>query len=118
MTCNNYKKKISNEAPYKWLDFIEKGEKTYEGRLNKDDWKNMQIGDLIDLEDYTGKIIRVKISNKKYYKNFREAYYDLKKKLVPIDISVDEVVKIYSKYFSDKDIEKFGVVAIGVSPIL
>lgn len=113
-----YLKSLQNEKPYTWLNWIETGIKKYEGRLNKGEWSKMKIGDIITFYDKNNKTLKITITELKYYHSFGEAFNDLGKDLVPIDnISTDEVVKIYSEFYSDKEINEFGVVAVGVSPI-
>lgn len=110
-------KEISNE-PNAWLDWIESGIKTYEGRLNKDFWNEVPVGSFFVLYDSKGKKLKVQVTEKLFFKNFGEAFDKLGQQLIPIvGITRDEVTKLYSEFFSDKSINRFGVVAIGVKPI-
>lgn len=112
-----YERTIQNYEPTPWLNWIEQGIKTYEGRLNKGDWLNLKIGDTIIWSDKKGKRIKTTVTNLKYYSDFGEAFQDLKEKLIPIpNITVYDAKKLYWKFFNQKDIEKYGVIAIGVEP--
>lgn len=112
-------KHIANNRPNQWLDWIESGIKKYEGRLNKGDWANLKIGDRIILYDDNGKRVIVEIFDLKYFTSFCDAFNSLGKYLVPIDnIGADNVVDLYRNYFSDGDIQEYGVVAVGVNPII
>ena len=113
--------KISIQNPPKtpWLDWIESGIKKYEGRLNRGIFHNINIKDTVTWFDkFSGKEVNTKITDLRYYNDFGEAFEDLGGELVPIKgADIDTVEGLYSKYFSKEDINKYGVVAIGVEPI-
>lgn len=100
----------------KWLDLIEIGKKTYEGRLDKNFWKELNINDCFYLTDGIKRVL-VRVTDKKYYKDFASAYTELGQSLVPANFTTEEVVKLYNEYFTDSDIKKYGVVAVGVEPV-
>jgi ASC-1-like (ASCH) protein len=110
---------IQNSKETPWLDWIEQGIKIYEGRVNRGKYKNFKNGDIMVLLDLkTNKKVKVKITLLEYFENFGEAFDILGTKLVPIkDIDKEQVVKLYSQYYSDEDIKKYGVVCIGVQVI-
>lgn len=111
-------KHIANEQPYQWLDWIESGIKKFEGRLNKGDWKDLKVGDKLSLFDDNQKTVIVEVTELRYFKDFVEAFNNLGKSLVPIDnIQKEKVFEIYNKYFSTSDVQKYGVVAVGIKPI-
>jgi ASC-1-like (ASCH) protein len=102
-----------NETP--WLNWIESGIKTYEGRLRKGVWTQMKIGDTIIFE--CNKKVETVITDLKYFDDFKKAHDTLKNNLVPIEnCTTDQVEKLYLQYFSKDDIKKYGVIAIGVKP--
>lgn len=113
---------LQNKPNTPWLDWIASGKKKYEGRLNRGIFKKIKIGDIVVWYDkFSGKTIKTKITELKYYDDFGEAFEDLGEELIPIkDATVDTVKKLYSKYFSEDDIKAIKVnpvVAIGVEPI-
>lgn len=114
-----YFRSIQNPKNTPWLDWIIQGIKTYEGRLNKGEFSNLNINDIIFFVDKkTNKQIKTIVTNLKYYDNFEDAFNNLGEKLVPVkNITSSEVKKLYSRYFTDDDIQKYGVVAIGISVI-
>lgn len=113
-----YTVNIQNPINTPWLDWIDVGLKKYEGRLNREKWALMQVGDLIEFVDQNGKRVLTYITNLKYYRDFVKAYDDLGSLLVPKEnITSIEVAELYSKYFADSDIQKYGVVAIGVEKV-
>lgn len=113
-----YRITIQNTPDTPWLDWIEQGKKTYEGRLNRGIFLNMKVEDVIIFNDKTGKTVKTIIESLKYYPDFGEAYNDLGSKLVPIEgITPDKVKDLYWKYFRQDDIEKHGVVAIEIKVI-
>lgn len=110
---------IQNPPETPWLDWIEQGIKKYEGRLNKGIFKTMKVGDtVIWFDRRSGKEVTTRITELKYYKDFRSAFRALGDELVPaLNATEDTVERMYLKYFSPADIERFGVVAIGVTPV-
>lgn len=113
-------RQISNPAETPWLDWIESGIKTYEGRLNKEIWSKLRVGDHIVFQtvDET-KEVEIIVTELRYYKDFGEAFNELGSKLVPIkDANVDDVKKLYNQFFTDDDVAKYGVVAVGIRPLL
>lgn len=125
MLLIKYKVKMT-ELPIKeiknpWFTWIKEGIKTYEGRLKSGSWDNFDIGQIVmitsNIENPIDKI-PVKIIEKRYFGDFKEAYEKLKGKLIIGDYTSEEVAELYREYFSDKDIENAGgVVAIKVKII-
>lgn len=113
---NAIKISLQNHTQTPWLDWIQQGIKKYEGRLNRGIFKSLHINDEITWYDkISGKEIRTKIIDLKYYSNFVEAYKELGSALIPIkNYDNEKVKKLYNKYFLDRDIEMNGVVAIGL----
>jgi len=106
---------VSNSGEIRWLDEILSGRKVYEGRLATkiQEW-DLDVGkQLIFYDDYE---IRVEVTDLKFYPNFVEAYHNLKSKLVPSEGQKwsDEKIRSFYHFYSDKDVKKCGVVAIGV----
>lgn len=112
-----FKRQIQNPPETPWLDWIESGVKTYEGRLYKEIWQKVKVGDLIIF--YTpDKEVKTIVTDLKFYGDFGEAFENLGTKLVPItNATVDRVKKLYNQFFSDDDIKKYGVVAVGVKMV-
>lgn len=109
------RKNIQNPPNVPWLDWIIEGKKTYEGRLNVGDWRTLRPEDIIIFYDQNNKSIKTVVSDLKYFKNFRMAFRSLGQQLVPIQgISEEEVENLYWKYFKQDDIDRYGVVAIGL----
>lgn len=117
MSIKTIKKYIQNDEPTPWLNWIIDGRKKYEGRLNKNDWTNLIVGDIIIFNDGKNRncSIKTKVTCLKYYDNFEIAFRELGKELVPInDVTEHEVKELYNKYFSDSDIKKYGVIVVGI----
>ena len=115
MAGHSYIKNIKNKPLTPWLDCIENGIKTYEGRLNVGFWSKVKVGDVIIFDDGNKKV-KTRITELKYYKTFVDAFGDLGNKLVPINnVTKEHVKKLYNEYFSDDKINQFGVVAVGIT---
>lgn len=113
-----YTKPIKNKYPHTWLDWIEKGSKKYEGRLNKEFWSSVKEQDIFIWKDENGKEVKTEIVKIRKYKSFSEAFKELGSDLVPIEgITSEEVEKIYSDIYKD-DINKYDVLALQLRVIL
>lgn len=85
------------------------GSKEYEGRVFKEKWSQMKVGDRLTVRGGLDKteIIFTIIGIVKCA-NFEELHELLGDKLLPIGMTSD----IYNNLFSKEDIEKYGVVGI------
>ena len=110
---------IQNPQNTPWLDWIETGVKKYEGRLNKGIFAKLHVGDIVIWYDrISGKEVKTEITELRYYVTFTDAFNKLGKNLVPIpNITPELVEKLYAQYFTKEDIEKYGVLTIGVKPL-
>lgn len=107
-----YKKELSEP----WFSLIKLGLKKCEGRLNKGDFKNIQVGDTINFYNDDFGIIRniyVKITYKNYYNTFHDMLISegLQECLPGIE-SCNQGMIVYRKYYSIRDEQMKGVVAI------
>lgn len=106
---------IKNPQDTPWLTWILEGKKRYEGRLSTkiEEW-DLYIGKEMIFE--CGSLnAHVRITSLLRYNSFGDAFDTLGTELVPIDgITRDEVEDLYTRYYSRQDVEKHGVVAIGV----
>ena len=95
-----------------WFEQIVLGNKTVEGRLAKDKFREMNTGDVIKFKNRTGNEINVKISRLTHYNSFEE-YLNTEglTKTLP-GYSFDEGINIYRKYYSYTDENTYGVLAI------
>lgn len=99
-----------------WFSLIKLGIKTCEGRLHKGDFSRMKKGDIIIFENNdfgTKRMCNVKITSTHKYKSFKEylEHESLTKCLPGID-NMQEGLSVYYKYFTKKDEQEFGIVAI------
>lgn len=101
MTC--YEKNLSEP----WFSLIKLNIKTVEGRLNKGDFSNMNIGDFIlftNNELGFERKCKMEIKNISYYDNF-QIYLEketLEKCLPGID-NIEQGLNVYYKYYEKKD---------------
>jgi ASC-1-like (ASCH) protein len=97
-----------------WFSLIKNEKKTVEGRLNRGLFKRINVGDVIVWVNKNIKCTTI-ITYLNNYSSFREL---LEKeglgKVLPTIKSVDAGVNLYHQYFSEKDEEENGVVAIGL----
>ncbi len=108
--------KYTKHLSQPWFECIYNGSKTVEGRLNKGDFGNMQIGDQIEFHNENNKYT-VDITNIKYYKTFKEMITKerLKHVLPTPDIKrIKDGVKVYHSFYSPEDEKQYGIVAIHI----
>lgn len=100
-----------------WFSLIKVGLKTVEGRLNKGDFASLIKGDCIKfvnteelgfMRNYT-----IKITSIHKYTSFKE-YLEKEKleKCLPGIDTIEDGVKVYYKYYSKEEEEKYKIVAI------
>jgi len=113
----NWYKHISNPPAIPWLTWIINGTKTFEGRLYKEDWAQMNVGDQIHFSSEGPNCVCTVVTLRRY-DSFADAFDDLGQSLVPVpNILRADVIELYAKYYSEDDIRKFGVVAVEVEPV-
>lgn len=110
-----YTKKVGEP----WFSLIATGSKTVEGRLHRDDWKEMKEGDIIDFTNDEFGFLRkhrVKITRTKTYSTF-ERYLRGERICccLPTVNKIAHGVAIYRKFYSEADEYRYGVVAIRIS---
>ena len=110
-----YKKHLSEP----WFSLIKLGHKTIEGRLNKGDFLQMNVGDVIEFENNDfglNRLCKTIIIRKTQYSSFKEFLEKegLQKCLPSID-SIQDGVKIYYNYFSKQDEELYGIISIEIN---
>lgn len=109
------RKPIRNPPDTPWLTWILEGKKKYEGRLSTKivEW-DLYIGKEAIFECGSLKA-HARITSLLRYDSFGHAFDTLGSELVPIDgITRVEVEDLYRRYYSREDVEKHGVVAIGI----
>ena len=78
---NNETKKIECNIKEPWLGWIIEGKKKWEGRLNREKWSRLKVGDVLHAKsDKNDSDLIVK--ELKYYKSFGEAWNEMKEGLV------------------------------------
>jgi ASC-1-like (ASCH) protein len=104
-----------------WFSLIKIGAKTCEGRLNKGDFETLNRNDYLVFEnsdlDYK-RSFRCKVTSLHNYNSFKEYLESesLARCLPGID-TIEEGVRIYGKYYSPKDEEKYKIRAIRLRPL-
>ena len=104
-----------------WFSLVKTKLKTVEGRLNKGDFKKIQKNDIIEFfnNDFSfERRFNVKVTSKKNYNTFEEYLKKetLDKSLPGID-NIENGKSIYYKYYSPKDENQYGIVAIRMMKI-
>ena len=98
-----------------WFTLISMGLKTVEGRRNKGKYKDMKVGDVIEWvnEDFNKRSVMTRVTEKNSYPTFKE-YLETEglENCLPGISSITDGLSVYFKYYTPKDEEEFGVVAI------
>ncbi len=109
----------STAEPY-FTDQIFMRAKTWELRLNKGAYREVEEGDLIlnFKKDGTGEFSLLEIVKRREFPSFREALEALGyKNAIPHASSLEEAVAEYRKFYSEEDERGYGVVAFKVEPV-
>jgi len=98
-----------------FFDMVCAGRKIYEGRVNDEKRRQINVGDyyIFALEPQRDLTVKTQVVDKLYFKNFKE----LCEKLKPRDVGFtnkDEMFAEYSKYYSEEEQKKYGVVAFKI----
>ena len=109
-------KTITKNLSEPWFSLIKVGLKTVEGRLNKGDFASLTKGECIKFVNTDLGFIRnytIKITSIYKYTSFRE-YLEKEKleKCLPGIETIEDGVKVYYKYYSKEDEEKYKIIAI------
>ena len=103
-----YEKNVSEP----WFSFILYKEKTIEGRLNKGDFAEIRIDDIIKWT-HGKRFCKTKIIGLRYYKSFYTYLKSEKlKKCLPGIKKYKDGEKIYYSFYTKDDEKKYGVIAI------
>jgi len=98
-----------------WFTLISLGLKTVEGRKNKGKFKEMQIGDIIQWNnfDFGERNFLTKVIGKSEYKTFEEYLIaEGLNKCLPGIPTLEHGLSVYFTYFTKEQETEFGVVAI------
>jgi len=109
-------KLLTKDISEPWFSLIKVGLKTVEGRLNKGDFAALTKGDCIKVVNNDLGFIRnytIKITSIHKYTSFKE-YLEKEKleKCLPGIDTIEDGVKVYYKYYSKEEEEKYKIVAI------
>ncbi len=116
-TDGKLRKSLENPPESPWFDWIADGIKKYEGRLLKDDWATLEVGDLITFINPDGRELTCRVISLPRFSSFVEAFEALGPELVPVpNVDNNKVRALYSKFYSQEQQSKYGVVAIQLEP--
>ena len=105
-----------------WFSLVQLGIKKSEGRLNKGSFNKMKKGDIIVFENSElgfNRSYRVKITSIIKYETFNE--FIKKEKIencLPGIESIENGVKVYRKYYSEEEEEKYKVIALRLKKLV
>jgi len=106
-----YEKNLSEP----WFSLMHCGIKRVEGRLNKGDFANMNIGDFIIFTNNElgfERKLQIKIKHISYYDNF-ELYLEKEtlELCLPTIYNIEDGLKVYYKYYNKSDEIEYGIKA-------
>ena len=98
-----------------YLSYIRDGIKTIEGRLNKGKFKELSVGDLLEIE---GMAETFRVLDKNEYKTFLEMVTtEGFENVIPDKTTEIDAANVYYKFFTKDQEMEFGVVAIKIEKI-
>lgn len=101
--------KINIQEPY--YSYVLFGEKNVEGRLNKGKFKEIQTGDFLLINNKN----KFEVIEKNIYKSFKEMVKQEKvENVIPDKDNLEDAIDVYYKFYTKKQEEEFGVVAIKI----
>jgi len=100
-----------------WFGYIKNGQKKIEGRPNRGIFSKLVSGDIIVWHN-SDNICRTKIISIRKYNSFKKMIQEEGlNNILPNINNIEAGVNIYRKFYSEKDENKFGVLAIELSLI-
>lgn len=112
------RKSLQNPPESPWFDWIAAGVKKYEGRLVKDDWATLEVGDLITFVSPDKRELTCRVLGLPRFATFVDAFAALGAELVPVPgADAAAVERLYGQYYSAEQQAQYGVVAVHVTPI-
>lgn len=109
------------EVKGEYFGMLARKEKTAEGRLNREKWSNMKIGDILYIRnsDMPDVVVGFVIVNVEYASNFSDLHFIYGKKLLPMLEEDDHLgaAKIYREIYSDNLVCYHGVVGLELKKI-
>ena len=107
------RKSLQNAPECPWFDWIANGTKKFEGRLWKDDWAALSVGDVIVFVSPEMRELTCRVVGLPRFESFGAAFNALGSALVPVPgVSTADVVNMYGQYYKDEDVLQYGVVAV------
>lgn len=102
-----------------WFKWIEERKKTVETRINRDKWKNVEVGDiLIATEPKSLKCLNLKVINKRIYTSFEECL-DYEHLNTAPDYSKSQALAAYLEFYEKEENPrpdlKHGVVVLTIT---
>ena len=97
------------------FETVDKGFKNVEGRVNDEKRQKLKIGDKLVFLKRPDEIEKIEaiVEDLIYYKDFQEMIKDYSMKEIYLeDYSKDYYIELIKRFYSDEEINKYGVVAI------
>lgn len=97
------------------FETVDKGFKNVEGRVNDEKRQKLKIGDKLVFLKRPDEIEKIEaiVEDLVYYKDFQEMIKDYSMKEIYLeDYSKDYYIELIKRFYSDEEINKYGVVAI------
>ncbi|HMT01612.1 MAG TPA: ASCH domain-containing protein [Candidatus Absconditabacterales bacterium] len=99
----------------RYFDLIKSGLKIYEGRLSKDKYRHLKVGDIITFKpNGSDEFVEKKVTSIHIYGSFADAGLHLGiEKIVPGTSNIGSMVETYREFYSKEDEERYNVIMIG-----
>jgi ASC-1-like (ASCH) protein len=109
--------KNHRQEPY--FTYLKNGQKTIEGRIRKGKYAEIKVGDHIMVNNTEEtEVVKTEVIDTRNYHSIKEMLEKEEiKKLLPDAETVDEGIKIYSKFYNLDQEKEYGLVAIEVKLI-
>lgn len=97
------------------FDIIVNKDKDVEIRLNDEKRRKLHVGDTLTFLRRPDEIDKISatVTNLVYFNNFEEVFNNYEMKRIYLDnTSKEDYINLMKRFYSDEDVEKYGVVAI------
>jgi ASC-1-like (ASCH) protein len=109
---------ITKHVQDPWFSFIKKRKKTVEGRLHKGSFQNLTKGDII-LWKNGSKSCKTTIVSIHKHQNFKTMLNQHRlHNVLPGIKTISNGLDIYSTFYSEEDVQKYGVLAIKIKVVI
>jgi ASC-1-like (ASCH) protein len=107
---------VACDVHHKYFQQLVSGEKTYEGRVRKEKWQSISVGDLLVVSnlDKPEQKASFRVVSLEFANDFKELYEKLTTRLLPDYSPYTSAEALYGSIYTEAQIKEHGVVGVGL----